>query len=1531
MKNYIDMKNILSLLLSTVLLFCITFETNAEEVKYTGTKSSPEVKDGTVGCAPGAGFRMLQVNNVSCRINTGGDMWWDFENPMYEIPKGSMKTSMFSAALWIGGIDENRMLKLAAVRFRQGPDSRSGGNDYWPGPLTVDNKADISPAVCLEYDKLFFMSRNIVNEFLANCDPETGIFDPAIDPDYNIPPEILNWPAHGSVGAKQSYYLAPFFDNDGDGTYDPSRGDYPYYDLSNELCPINYAGNQNYRPEVTMEERLGHGSSGGNRVFNSVLVDQVIKGDETLWWVFNDKGNIHSESLGQPVGFEIRAQAFGFASNDEINNMTFYSYEIINRSTYALNDTYFSQWVDTDLGYSKDDYVGCDVLRGLGYCYNGAEIDGSGQYNAYGVQPPAIGVDFFQGPYLDPDGYDNPGFYGNDLLGPTYNLTNTANDNLNCEIVSQDGYIINFNYGPDTARKNGNFLVNSAAINGINFGNGIVDDERFGMRRFVYHNNGGADYMSDPRVAIDYYNLLRGIWKDNTKMKYGGNGHMSSGAEDIDADFMFPGDSDPCWWATKGIVPSKPNWTEQTAGNEPEDRRFMQSAGPFNLKPGQVNYITVGIPWARETSGGPWGSVVQLRKVDDKCQALFDNCFAVVNGPNAPDITIRELGNSLIFYLTNRKTNDTGNNFGESYIEVDPYLATMPPYNDTISNTLIYMDSAYRFEGYIVYQLVDGEATIADVGDASKVREVFQCDIKNGVTKLVNYEYDSYLEANVPTAKVNGSNAGIDHSFTLYRDAFTESALINHKTYYFTAVAYGYNEYMKYSDQKDQWISGRCGIDGQKLPFLSGRKNIKMYEAIPHTPIGGIIANSSYGEQPPITRVQGRGNGGFVLMLDDKSIDEILSKNPIKYKVENGELSTRSIPVNGVFFERILPLTVLGEEDYPIAYELDYKKNYSPLAIKVIDPLNVINGDFELKFETMKHKLFYNVAGDTKVIDTASKMVNSWVLTNRNTNTTYNSDTTTAVKNEQLFLDLGLSITLEQTYAPGPYGVGSFQNGNGSFSNVSAILARDNGLLFSEIVYADSLNKWLYGLNDIDEFGAYNWIRAGTATDPSNSKNNDWSLSISGGTPSGVAHDPEGKYESVISGCWAPYALASHSAQHVTAVAYSSDSKLRSPLKNLYSVDVVFTSDKSKWTRCPVLEMCPDKVLAEGGQTQYLVRNSPSVDKNGNKADVSKGSNYDDPESANYISATGMGWFPGYAINIETGERLNMMFGEDSWLVGENGKDMKWNPTPNVVLSMYSGYVDPPASALLFGGKHYVYILGTNRSNSNFDSLVAPFTPPAYDAGAWAHYNLTKSETIPSMTNLRREAVYGSTMWVGIPLINWRHYSADQAYLDNQATLRIRVCRPYERYVSNAIIDESVMVADKAINNEFYPVYKFSTKEIATEKENHDVQVAELDIIKAVPNPYYGLSDYDANQLENNIKIINLPHTCTITIFNSGGQLIRQFSKSSEQTYQVWDLKNSKNIPIASGMYIIHVNAPGIGEKTIKWFGQLRPVDLNAF
>jgi hypothetical protein len=66
------------------------------------------------------------------------------------------------------------------------------------------------------------------------------------------------------------------------------------------------------------------------------------------------------------------------------------------------------------------------------------------------------------------------------------------------------------------------------------------------------------------------------------------------------------------------------------------------------------------------------------------------------------------------------------------------------------------------------------------------------------------------------------------------------------------------------------------------------------------------------------------------------------------------------------------------------------------------------------------------------------------------------------------------------------------------------------------------------------------------------------------------------------------------------------------------------------------------------------------------------------------------------------------------------------------------------------------------------------------------------------------------------------------------------------------------------------------------------------------------------------------------------GKLIRTFKvdrtseNSDQRIYSIdWDMKNSKAIPIASGVYLIHVEVPGIGETIIKFFGGVRQVDLE--
>jgi hypothetical protein len=102
-----------------------------------------------------------------------------------------------------------------------------------------------------------------------------------------------------------------------------------------------------------------------------------------------------------------------------------------------------------------------------------------------------------------------------------------------------------------------------------------------------------------------------------------------------------------------------------------------------------------------------------------------------------------------------------------------------------------------------------------------------------------------------------------------------------------------------------------------------------------------------------------------------------------------------------------------------------------------------------------------------------------------------------------------------------------------------------------------------------------------------------------------------------------------------------------------------------------------------------------------------------------------------------------------------------------------------------------------------------------------------------------------------------------------------------------------------------------------------------LNLINIVPNPYNAFSEYERNKLDNRIKITNLPEKCTITIYNTQGKLIRTFKKESPITYQDWTLTNQVNIPVSSGVYLIHVSIPGIGERVLKAFIAMRMVDLE--
>jgi len=1308
-------------------------------------------------CSPASQSTELRFNNVRAVIENGGNKWQvrgGTSRSGYEVPitvGNDGPRSIYSGGLWMGGISQDGQLKMAGVLYRQG-----GQNDFWPGPLTTTGDASVDDVVCQQYDRFWITKREeaILHQAYAFCNGDPDCISNTFPNGYNIPTSFQQWPAIGNVEAGQSPYLAPFIDYDGDGDYSPTAGDYPDYGF-----------------ETTVEECKTKDPQDPVSLF----------GDYNIYWIFNDKGNAHTETQGFPIGLEVRAQAFAFSSNDEINNMTFYNYTVINQGSQTLNNTYFGHFVDPDIGNADDDFTGCDVGRGMGYCYNWDDNDETTQSGlGYGNQPPAVGVDFFEGPYQDADGVDNPG----------------PEDGLACQdYVLQKG-------------------IPYAGL-GIGYSDDIIDNERFGMRAFIYFNRSAPNgNITDPSTAIHFYNYLRSIWKNNREQSYGGIGYTESN-EYTRAFYMFPDDTDPIGWGT-GCVPQAA-WSEESPTLAQPDRRFVQSAGPFTLLPGAYNNVTVGVVWARATSGGAAESLRPLRVADDKAQNLFDNCFKILDGPDAPELTIRELDQELILYLTNPPGS---NNEGLRYEEVDPVIPTFGPNGETL-------DRKYRFQGYKVYQLSDANVSVAELDDINKARLVYQGDLEDEISQIINYPNNEQIGQPVPMEMVDGANQGVVHSIRITEDKFalSDPKLVNFKTYYFLAIAYAYNNYIPYD------IGERTG---QPFPYVAGRKgargSIRSASGVPHKPApasGGTVLNSSFGISLPVTRLEGQGNGRNSLEVTRETEDAIMAGAPWRSDL------------------------------------LKFKPGRGPISVRVVDPLKVVTGDFELLFRD-----------DTPVDLTDA----TWYMVSPALGgDTIFSERAIDIRNEQLVPEFGISVTIGQHF---------YTRDQLGTNNAFTGLASTGSLVFDEPAKA-----WFQGIPDGEgDLNPLNWIRSGTQNFDSEEEDSQYN--------DRPGRDDDQIYETVLAGTWAPWPLVGQAPFQPGSTLDVNQSMANSRLSDLPSVQIVFTKDRNKWTRSPVLEQESTTTLAEGGAPRLGLRRAGSIDKDGRKTGT-PGCN---EAEATLTDNEGMGWFPGYAIDLETGERLNIAYGENSFWGGNIGRDMRWNPSSE----FFTNTGEP-----IFGGGHWIYVFKNQRRIKNNANQV-----PMYDEAQHIMARLS------SGSGSQRAAVFEAVGWVGGAIA-----IEGRDFLGTDARITLNVQKPYQQYVDYAgIIDPIVPERNGGL-----PLYGFSTRGYETNVQVASVAEEFLEEINIVPNPYYAFSGYEPNRLENRVKFINLPERCTISIFNTGGTLVRKFRKDNDLTYLDWDLRNTSNIPIAGGVYICHVEVPGVGEKVIKWFGALRPLDLQNF
>ena len=118
--------------------------------------------------------------------------------------------------------------------------------------------------------------------------------------------------------------------------------------------------------------------------------------------------------------------------------------------------------------------------------------------------------------------------------------------------------------------------------------------------------------------------------------------------------------------------------------------------------------------------------------------------------------------------------------------------------------------------------------------------------------------------------------------------------------------------------------------------------------------------------------------------------------------------------------------------------------------------------------------------------------------------------------------------------------------------------------------------------------------------------------------------------------------------------------------------------------------------------------------------------------------------------------------------------------------------------------------------------------------------------------------------------------------------------------------------------------YHFTTKKSWVDNELAKV---EMNDIAVVPNPYVVTARWEPKHIyvsgrgPRKLDFINLPQECTIKIFTLSGYLVDEIHHTSQYEYGTysWDMLSKDGLEIAYGLYIYHVDAPNVGEKTGKF------------
>jgi hypothetical protein len=127
--------------------------------------------------------------------------------------------------------------------------------------------------------------------------------------------------------------------------------------------------------------------------------------------------------------------------------------------------------------------------------------------------------------------------------------------------------------------------------------------------------------------------------------------------------------------------------------------------------------------------------------------------------------------------------------------------------------------------------------------------------------------------------------------------------------------------------------------------------------------------------------------------------------------------------------------------------------------------------------------------------------------------------------------------------------------------------------------------------------------------------------------------------------------------------------------------------------------------------------------------------------------------------------------------------------------------------------------------------------------------------------------------------------------------------------------------------------FTINTTGYGTTAPSDSLKKSRLADINVVPNPYMGASDYERSQLVDEVRFSNMPLTeaATLRVFTLSGTLINTLTKPAGTNQLSWNLTTANNLPIGSGIYLIHVDVDGVGTHVVKFAAIKKRIQLNVF